>query len=161
MPKAISNTSPLLYLYRIGVLDWLPELFAEIWVPQAVILELETGHSQGYAIPSLDAYSWLEIIEANPPPSEWLSLDLGLGELAAMSLALQHPDRTVLLDDALARRISQAAGLQVWGTLRVLLEAQSMGLTPAIKPLLEQLSSAGMWLSPSIQKRILALAKED
>jgi len=27
MPKAISNTAPLLYLYRIGVVEWLPELF--------------------------------------------------------------------------------------------------------------------------------------
>ncbi len=27
MPDAISNTSPLLYLYRIDVFDWLPELF--------------------------------------------------------------------------------------------------------------------------------------
>lgn len=160
MPEAISNTSPLLYLHRIGVLDWLPELFAEIWVPRAVILELKTGRSQGYAIPSLDAYPWLEIIETNPPPSEWLSLDLGPGELAAMSLALQHPDRIVLLDDALARRISQAAGLQVWGTLRVLLEAKSVGLTPALKPLLERLASAGMWLSPAVQKRILVLAEE-
>jgi hypothetical protein len=33
MPKAISNTSPLLYLHRIDVLDWLPMLFSEIWVP--------------------------------------------------------------------------------------------------------------------------------
>jgi hypothetical protein len=32
MPEAISNTSPLLYLYRIEVLDWLPELFTEICV---------------------------------------------------------------------------------------------------------------------------------
>lgn len=23
MPEAISNTSPLLYLYRIGILEWL------------------------------------------------------------------------------------------------------------------------------------------
>ena len=27
MPEAISNTSPLLYLYRIEALNWLPELF--------------------------------------------------------------------------------------------------------------------------------------
>ena len=30
MPEAISNTSPLLYLYRIDVLQWLPELFDEV-----------------------------------------------------------------------------------------------------------------------------------
>jgi hypothetical protein len=27
MPDAISNTSPLLYLHRIGAINWLPRLF--------------------------------------------------------------------------------------------------------------------------------------
>lgn len=42
-----------------------------------------------------------------------------------MALALEHPDRIVLLDDSLARRIAQEAGLHVWGTLKVLLEAKA------------------------------------
>ncbi len=36
MPKAISNTSPLLYLYRVGVLDWLPKLFDEVWLSEEI-----------------------------------------------------------------------------------------------------------------------------
>ena len=36
MSKAISNTSPLLYLYRIGAIDWLPSLFDEVWTTEAV-----------------------------------------------------------------------------------------------------------------------------
>lgn len=43
MPEAISNTSPLLYLYRIETLDWLPELFTQIWTPMAVVHELQEG----------------------------------------------------------------------------------------------------------------------
>jgi predicted nucleic acid-binding protein len=39
-------------------------------------------------------------------PSEWLSLDLGTGELEAMALALENRRHVVLLDDALARRIA-------------------------------------------------------
>jgi len=49
MPEAISNTSPLLYLYRTGALEWLPELFSEIWIPRAVVLELEEGCCQRVA----------------------------------------------------------------------------------------------------------------
>ncbi|ETW94932.1 MAG: hypothetical protein ETSY1_32685 [Candidatus Entotheonella factor] len=33
MPEVITNTSPILYLYRIGVLEWLPQLFDDIWIP--------------------------------------------------------------------------------------------------------------------------------
>ncbi len=43
MPNAISNTSPLLYLYRINAIDWLPHLFDELWVPTAVVNELREG----------------------------------------------------------------------------------------------------------------------
>lgn len=111
-------------------------------------------------MPRLEDYPWLQVLESDSPPSEWLSLDLGAGELAAMALALQHPDRIVLLDDALARKLAQAAGLQVWGTLRILLEAKTQNLIPTLKPLIEQLSQAGMWLSQDIQTRILALAGE-
>ncbi len=39
MPRAISNTSPLLYLYRAGVLEWLPRLFSETWISNAVVME--------------------------------------------------------------------------------------------------------------------------
>jgi hypothetical protein len=93
-------------------------------------------------------------------PSEWLSLDLGLGELAAMALALENPTFIVLLDDMLARKTAQAAGLIVWGTLKVLLSAKKQGLTDKIEPLVNRLSEAGMWLSDEIRQRILALAEE-
>lgn len=43
MPEAISNTSPLLYLYRSGLLEWLPALFGQVWVPGAVVRELKQG----------------------------------------------------------------------------------------------------------------------
>ena len=115
MLKAISNTSPLLYLYRIDGIDWLPKLFDEIWIPEAVKNELQAGRTKGYDVPNPDDYSWLAVVNPKSTPSEWLALDLGAGEIAAMALALENSDRVVLLDDMLARRTAQVAGLQVWG----------------------------------------------
>jgi hypothetical protein len=160
VPEAISNTSPLLYLYRIGVLDWLPSLFDEIWTPNAVVHELQEGQRRGYDVPNPGDYDWLKIVEPSSVPSEWLTLDLGAGELAAMALALENPGRVVLLDDRLARRIAEAAGLKVWGTLKVLLEAKSQGLTESMGPLVNRLEDAGMWISNDIRRRVLALAGE-
>lgn len=99
MPEAISNTSPLLYLYRINALDWLPELFNEIWIPNAVVLELREGQQRGYDVPVPSAYAWLQIVEPQSIPPELTTLDLGMGELAALALALETPHRIVLLDD--------------------------------------------------------------
>ncbi|WP_437954435.1 DUF3368 domain-containing protein [Sorangium sp. So ce119] len=98
MAEAISNTSPLLYLHRIGAMDWLAEMFKDVWVPS--------------------------------------------------------------VDDALARRTAQAAGLVVWGTLKILLEAKSRGITQNVGPWVDKLADAGMWLSDEIRQRILSLAGE-
>jgi predicted nucleic acid-binding protein len=77
-----------------------------------------------------------------------------------MALAIENPDRVVLLDDQLARRTAQAAGLTVWGTLRVLLEGKHKGLTDRVEPLVARLAENGLWMSTELQHRILALADE-
>jgi predicted nucleic acid-binding protein len=160
MPDAITNTSPALYLYRIGALDILPQLFERVWIPNAAVLELKEGRQRGYDVPDPVDFPWLQVTDPRSMPSEWLALDLGAGERAAMALALENPDRIVLLDDTLARRIAQAAGLQVWGTLKVLLEAKSQGMVESIAPLVNRLQDTGMWISDEIRQRVLALAGE-
>jgi len=160
LPEAISNTSPLLYLHRIRALDWLPRLFSQVWTAEAVVQELDEGDRLGYQVPLPRTLEWLKIASPRSIPSQWLALDLGAGELAVLAMALENPEKVVLLDDALARRVAQAAGLEVWGTLRVVLEGKRAGLTDSIKPLVDDLAKSGMWISPLIRTRILALAEE-
>ena len=62
MRAAISNTSPLLYLYRIGILEWLSELFSEVWTPTAVVAELQAGRERGYDVPNPSDYGWLKLL---------------------------------------------------------------------------------------------------
>jgi predicted nucleic acid-binding protein len=158
--EVVSNTSPLLYLYRIQALHLLPALFEEVWTPGAVVQELRAGNERGHDVPDVATYRWLHVREPRSVPSEWLASDLGPGELATLALALENPGEIVLLDDALARRVAEAAGLTVWGTLRVLLEGKSHGLVTAIAPLIDRLSQTGMRISPAIRQRVLALAGE-
>ncbi len=160
MGIAISNTSPLLYLYRIGGLAWLARLFAEVWVPDAVIVEIEAGRQRGYDVPVIEQCPWIKRVNPRHVPEEWLALDLGPGELAVLTLAFEHREQVVLLDDLLARRIAQAAGLQVWGTLRVLLESKKRGIIPKVAPHVDKLVQAGMWVSEDLRHRILRLAGE-
>ena len=161
MPQAISNTSPLLYLYRIGAMDWLSHLFDKVKIPTAVIDELQEGLRKGYDVPNPSVYPWLRMENPHTMQSEWLALELGPGELAAMALALENPSHIILLDDLLARRTAQAAGLTVWGTLKVLLEAKKQGVTNRIEPFVTLLDSTGMWISEELRQRILILAGEE
>ena len=160
MPEAITNTSPLLYLYRIDRLEWLPRLFSSIWTPNAVVEELREGRQRGYEVPDPGNYAWLQIVDPLHIPSEWLTLDLGAGERAVLALALENPVRIAVLDDKFGREVAQAAGLNLWGTLKVLLEAKSQGMTPVIRPWVDRLAENGMWISTEVRQRILALADE-
>lgn len=55
MAVVIADTSPLQYLFQIGVLDLLPGLFGEVLVPEAVRDELQVGRSLGFHVPDLAA----------------------------------------------------------------------------------------------------------
>ena len=160
MSNAVSNTSPLLYLYRAGVLEWLPQIFEEVVTVPAVVAELEEGQRRGYDVPQPSRYSWLKVRAPLSVPSEWLVTDLGSGELETMSLALEYKTWIVLLDDRRAREIAKAAGLNVWGTLRVLIEAKRIGLVEKIAPVVDKLGDSGMWMSKEIRHRILYMADE-
>lgn len=151
----------MLYLHRIDALSWLPRLFGKIWTSNAVVIELEEGCRRGFDVSDPTRIPWLDIVEPQSVPVEWLTLGLGKGELAVMALALENHDRIVLLDDALARRIAQAANLTVWGTLRILFTAKEQGLIKHIAPSLERLAASGMWISKDVYSRVLALTRED
>ena len=88
MLEAITNISPLLYLHRIGTLNWLRELFGAIVVPSAVVRELQDGRERGYDVPDPADHAWLQMAAPAVVPSEWLALDLGPGELAVLALGL-------------------------------------------------------------------------
>ncbi|HBL14396.1 MAG TPA: hypothetical protein DD379_24015 [Cyanobacteria bacterium UBA11162] len=73
-----------------NAIDWLPELFNEIWTPNAVVLELGEGQQRGYDVLIPSAYAWLQIVEPQSIPPELTTLDLGMGEVAALTLALER-----------------------------------------------------------------------
>ncbi len=75
--------------------------------------------------------------------------------------APQYPSRVLIVDDGSARRTAQSAGLEVWGTLRVVLQAKAQGLTECVAPVVDRLAESGLWFSGEIRRRILTLAGED
>jgi len=147
-------------LYRINRIDLLPRLFDEVFTVPAVVDELRQGKAKGYDVPVAEQYTWLQVASPKRVPSEWLASDLGRGELETMALALEHREKVVILDDALARRIAKAAGLEVWGTLRVLLEAKIRQMIPEMSSVVDELKQSGMWISDDVRQRILKLAGE-
>jgi len=51
MATVIADTSPLQYLFQVGLIDLLRELFETVHVPLAVRDELQVGRSLGFDVP--------------------------------------------------------------------------------------------------------------
>lgn len=146
---AVTNSSCIIALERIGHLNLLPGLFTEICAPPAVIAEL------GLAVP------WLaEHPLARQDVAASLRTQVGHGEAEALALALEFGDREVILDDRQARRIGRELGLRVVGTLGVLVRAKRAGVVTAVTPLLDELAAAGFHATESLRREALRLSGE-
>jgi predicted nucleic acid-binding protein len=151
-PIVVSNSSPLIALENIGRLELLERLFAMLLIPPAVVGEI----SPPMALPS-----WI-IPHALTQPigPQILGASLGPGESEAISLALEVGASWLIMDDRPARRLGQAFGLSIVGTLGVLLACKRKVLIPAVRPCVEDLMRHGFRIAPDLYQRVLAAAGE-
>ncbi len=157
----VCDTSVLLYLGRIAQANLLPALFAAIYVPEEVALELDMGRLLRSDTLDVRVLPWVrvitipvEVIEALPPSR------LGNGERAVIAFARMQPATLAGLDDRQARELAESLGLRVMGTLGILLRAYRAGLIAEVRPHLDALVDQGFRLSASLYDSVLTLAGE-
>jgi predicted nucleic acid-binding protein len=152
--NVVVNATPLIALALVGQLSLLREMFDAVIVPRAVYEEVVID---GYGQPGaaeLTQASWVQVVSpARAVTLEPMLLGLDSGELSVLLLAQEIRPDWVIIDERLARRIAQAMGLPVKGTLGILLAAVWAGLLTRQTALdaLEQLLSAGIRISPRWQ----------
>lgn len=157
----VSDTSPLLYLGRLGQLEALPQLFAPIYVPEQVVLELNAGRLLRSDTPDPRGLSWAQVVTVTLEMMAALPLNsLGPGERATMAYALRNGQMQVALDDRHARRVAQRVGLPIVGLVGILLKAKQARLLPAVQPQLDAARSQGFYLHSLTYQRALMLAGE-
>jgi predicted nucleic acid-binding protein len=156
----VTNTSPLLYLHQLRLIDLLPRLYERVVVPTAVAEELAEGARHGHDVPNPARLDWALIIAAPSPALLKLAPALGEGERAAIALASERGSDLLLIDDGPARRHATLLGIKITGTLGVLLRAKANGHLPAVQPLLDQLAQLGFRASPETIAAVRKLADE-
>jgi len=149
----VSDAGPLHYLVLIGQIALLPRLYGQVVVPVAVVNELQHLHT-----PAL-VRTWI-----GTPPT-WLDIrntkvdstgtPLGVGELAAITLAEQLHADLVLMDDLDGRIEAERRHLKVIGTLGVLRDASFQQLID-LPEVLEQLRQTNFFISPAVLRSLLA-----
>jgi predicted nucleic acid-binding protein len=159
MRKVISNTTPILSLLKINKLSILDELYGSVSIPQAVFDEIESGSDKEFYA-DLSKIPWISIEKIHVSTPKLYMFDLDAGEAEVLILAEEQNADLVVLDEIMGRRYAKHLGLNLTGTLGVLLKAKEQGLIDAISPLLDELIQKGTWLNPKIINDVLKLAGE-
>lgn len=158
----VANAGPLIALGRIDRLDLLGGLFEEVRIPGAVADEVIGTEAPGRAGAATAARApWLRRGQVCDVVAVSLLRErLGAGESEAVVLALELGADLLLIDEARGRRVAEGRGLQVLGTLGLLLVARQHALLPAVGPLIDELETAGFRMTPQLRREILAAAGE-
>lgn len=160
MREVVCDTPPLQYLHQTNLLHLLPDLAERVYVPAAVVHELDVGRDKGFQVPDVRSLAWAQVREPLGKAVLPLAIDLGPGESEVLALAMETPGCVVLTDDAFARRVARILGLAHSGTLGILLDAKKAGLIPAVAPIVDQLQSLGFRLGTSTRDTVLRLSGE-
>jgi predicted nucleic acid-binding protein len=153
----VSDTSPLNYLILTESVQVLVAIFGRVYAPLAVDNELAHPRSPEAV------RSWA----SNPP--EWLviqeptlndhSLQLGAGETATISLALELHADWVLIDERKGYEAAQQRGLKVITTLGILEEASHRELVDFEKAL-ERLEETSFYVSENVLEEFRRRVRE-
>ncbi len=153
----VPDAGPLIYLAGADKLDLLVRLFDRVVVPRVVYEEIVVGGAGLMGSAAVSAATWIEVEDA--PPDAVLVRTLDRGEAAAIPLA-ERLSATLLCDDAVARVEARRRGIPVVGTLGVLRLAKDRGLLVRIRPVIETMRTAGMFVSEALLREVLASAAE-
>ncbi|MCR4343074.1 MAG: DUF3368 domain-containing protein [Patescibacteria group bacterium] len=147
--KAIVDTSSLIALDKIKLLNILCKIYTEVILPEAVVKEF--GH------PDIECY-FVKKVES--PLIKLLINDLNLGKGESEVLALANgTNMKTILDDLKARKIAETLGINFTGTIGILLKAEKLGLIESSYNSAQELKSKGFYVSDELLNNIYQIQK--
>ena len=150
MPNVIvADTSCLILLSKIEELELLEKVFGEVTVTEVVKSEFVDPLPQ-----------WITITNPSSNFHKGLHYILDPGEASSIGLAFELEDCLLIIDELKGRKIAKELGIEITGTLGVLLNAKQKGIINSIKPIIDKINTTNFRLSENIINQVLFLANE-
>ena len=149
--RIVINTGPLLALVAtLGDLAVLKDLYRNVHVPFEVCQEIRAGGVAGFAVEQFEMATWLQVRPKRVDLPHFLANALDPGEAAVIQLALLENIQTVCIDEAVGRRMARLCGLQLTGSIGILLRAKREGVPFVMAEALQRMRNNGIWLSQNV-----------
>ena len=158
----VSNSSPLILYAKIGQLALLRSLFAEVVIPLAVRDEIMARGPAQLDAAEVARTPWIQsraLVSSDLLEVFLTRVDRGEAEVLALAVELGG-EVPVLLDDLRARRVASERRLPVLGSAGVLVLAKERGFVSQVRPFLDELLAAGLYLDNAAYNEILAQVGE-
>ena len=160
--RLVLNASPIICLAKAGLLNEVLSIAQGVIVPRTVAGEILAADDDRDA-----AVAWIRteraqraLRDVGAPASFILAWDLGAGESAVLTAVAGSPGSVAVPDDLAARRCALALGIDVTGTLGLLLVAKRAGAIASLRQALKAVTDAGLFVSPRHVGAILAAGGE-
>ena len=154
----VADCSALIALSACKSLCLLDALFGTVIVPETVFHE--ATNSDKPEAEALRIYLEGKVRQVDMGGYVYLDGFADAGETEAMLLFKQvHADK-LLIDDKRGRKVAKINNISTIGSLGILLAAKQAGLITEVAPLVDQISSGLIYLSPELIKTVLDIACE-
>ncbi len=152
----VSNTTPILSLYKIGNLSLLQSLFGQVTVPRAVYNEIAILGSgkQGSDAVEMAGYICVHDVH-NKLAANLLRSQLDYGEAEAIVLDEELGADLLILDEKKACKIAQINSMPVIGTIGILQTAKEKRLITNMKTQLDKLIASDIWIDRVLYQAVL------
>lgn len=147
LSAVISDASYLTILSEIGSLHLLFEAYGPVVTTTTVAQEF-----------GMDLPDWVSIQAPTAIPNFPSSIDPG--EASAIALALETPNCVLIVDEKTARNYAIRLGLEIIGTLGVVVKAKLNGAIPSITPFVEAVRRKGFRFSTAVEAEAYRQAGE-
>jgi len=146
----ISDTSCLIGLTNSGFLDVLKKMYDSVTVTPEVAAEY------GEPLPE-----WITVTAArDAQKTAAFNQYIDLGESSAIALATEIKNALLIIDDLDARQFAANLGIEVTGTLGVLVQAYTRGIISHYQEVIAKLRETGFRLPANAEQLIQQMERE-
>jgi predicted nucleic acid-binding protein len=157
----VINSSPLVALTAaLPDFQALAQIVERFIVPAEVLKELAAGHLKDDTAALVQATAWCEIRPPRPKTPLASYATLGVGETAVIETALEENWPKVAIDELRGRRFARLCGLQVIGSLGIIVEAYRAGLVSSVDTVVSRMKAKGIFLSEAAIREALKAAHQ-